>query len=376
MAIGTAALIIILSVYNGFDTLVKSMMSNVEPDLMITPVKGKVWVPEGDVYDWIYEQPEVLNMCCVLQDEVFINYDGKQGLAVAKGVDWIYEEETPVREHIIDGDFKLENGGVPMAVIGDVMAYGMGISPRFLSPIEIYYPSRTGRISLSDPASSVRTVKVFPSGIFSINDDVDKDLMIVGIETMRGLLDYENEVSAIEIRTVKGTKTKQLRKLQKEIAARLGPGFKVKDRFQQNESLYKMMRYEKVATYMILIFAIIIIAFNIFGSLSMLIIEKQDDIRTLRCLGATERLIDRIFILEGWMISLAGLAGGLVIGTGFSLIQQTFGIIKMPGHFIAQAYPVILSMNDILLTIAGVASIGYVTALLPVKLYHRKTRSY
>ena len=145
----------------------------------------------------------------------------------------------------------------------------------------------------------------------------------------------------------------------------LGPEYVVKDRYQQNESLYKMMKYEKAAIFMILIFVIIIIAFNIFGSLSMLIIEKKHDIQTLRSLGAKDSLIKRIFILEGWMISLSGLAAGLVLGIGFSLLQQQFGFIKMPGHFVVQAYPVILSWPDVLLTAAGVAVIGYLIALIP-----------
>ena len=372
MAVGTAALIIILSVYNGFDSLIRSMMSNVEPDLMIAPAKGKVFIPEGEVYDWIYDQPEVLNMCCILQDNAFINYDGKQEIALIKGVDWIYEEETPIHEHISDGEFRLSKGDVKMAVVGDVLAYKMGISPRFLSPIEIYYPTRTGRVSIANPISSLKSVKVFPSGLFSINDDIDKELIITGIETMRSLLDYEEEVSAIEIRVTEGTSEKSVKALQQAIQERLGDDFKVMNRLQQNEALYKMMRYEKVITYMILIFAIIIIAFNIFGSLSMLIIEKRDDIRTLRCLGATDSLIKRIFILEGWLISLTGMSGGTIVGIAIALIQQHLGLIKMPGHFVVQAYPVILSVSDIFITIAGVSCIGYVVALLPVKFRHWK----
>lgn len=372
MAIGTAALIIVLSVYNGFDSLIRSMLGNVEPDLLITPAKGKVFIPEGETYDWIYEQPEVFNMCCILQESVFISYEGRQGLAIAKGVDWIYEEETPVREHMTDGEFRLSKGDIPMAVVGNVLAYDMGINHRFLSPVEIFYPSRTGRISLSDPTGSVNSVKVFPSGTFSINADIDKELIITKIETMRQLLGYEEEVSAVEIRMVPGTGEKRVEEIREAISGKLGPDFKVRNRFQQNEALYKMMRYEKVATYMVLIFAIIIIAFNIFGSLSMLIIEKRNDIKTLQHLGAQESLIKRIFILEGWLISLAGLAGGLVIGVTFTLLQQQFGIIKMPGHFVVQAYPVILSASDIIITVAAVALIGYLIALLPVSLRFRE----
>ena len=372
MAVGTAALIIILSVYNGFDSLLRSMMSTVEPDLLITPSSGKVFVPEGDVYDWIYDQPEVLSMCCILEDNVFINYDGSQGLAKAKGVDWIYAEESPLADHIINGEFRLYKGDVPQSVVGGTLAYEMGINPRFLSPIEMYYPSRTKRISIADPRSALESVKVFPSGVFTINEEIDSELMIVPIEVMRELLKYDDEVSAVEIRVAQGTERSVLKDLQKEISRRLGDGFEVKDRYRQNEVLYKMMTYEKLATYLILIFVIIIIAFNIFGSLTMLIIEKEDDIRTLRSMGATRKLISRIFVLEGWMISLAGLAAGTAIGTALSLVQQQFGIIKMPGLYVVQAYPILLSWADIAITAAGVAIIGYLIAVLPVMTRSRK----
>ena len=375
MAIGTAALIIILSVYNGFDSLIRSMMSNVEPDLLITPATGKTFVPDDSTFDWIYDQPSVRNMCCVLEEQVFISYEGKQSLARAKGVDWVYEEESPLKDHMSDGEFKLHRGDVPLAAVGAGLAYELGISPRFLAPVEIYFPTRTGRISLANPAASIESVRVYPSGLFSVNNDVDAELLIVPIEEMQELLEYEDEVSAVELRLMDESTKEELKRLQKEIGTRLGPEFKVKDRFQQNESLYKMMKYEKAAIFMILIFVIIIISFNIFGSLSMLIIEKKDDIRTLRSMGAQEGLIKRIFILEGWLISLTGLAGGLVLGVGFAAIQQAFGIIKMPGHFVVQAYPIILSWSDILMTIVGVATIGYLIALLPVALHSRKSRA-
>ena len=374
MAIGTAALIIILSVYNGFDSLIRSMMSNVEPDLLITPATGKVFIPEGETYDWIYEQPSVKSMCCVLQEQVFINYDGKQGIAKAKGVDWVYEDETSLRDHITDGEFKLHKGDIALAVVGAGLAYDMQINPRFLSPIEIYFPSRTRKISLANPASSIEGIRVWPSGLFSVNTDVDKELMILPNNKMQELLEYENEVSGVEIRLIETADSKELKRLQKEISEKLGPEFRVKDRFQQNESLYKMMKYEKAAIFMILIFVIIIIAFNIFGSLSMLIIEKRHDIETLKSLGATERLIKKIFILEGWMISLSGMIAGLIIGISFSLLQQWLGFIKMPGHFVVQAYPVILSWSDVALTAAGVATIGYLIALIPANTLSRRSR--
>lgn len=372
MAIGTAALIIILSVYNGFDSLVKSMMGTVEPDLLVTPSSGKVFIPEGETYDWLYAQESVESICTVLQETVFLNYDGKQSVAVAKGVDAIYEEESPLRNFLRDGEFVLHRGDVPLACVGASLAYSLGISPRFVAPIEIYFPSRTASISLSNPAASVSMETVYPSSVFAVNNDVDAGYLIVPIEVMRELLEYGDEVSAVEIRLKEGTSLRETERIRRTASQMLGDSFKVSNRFQQNESLYKMMKYEKVSIYLILIFVIIIIAFNVFGSLMMLIIEKEDDIRTLRSLGATDSLIRRIFVLEGWMISLLGLVAGLAVGICFVLLQSHFGFIEMPGNFIVSAYPVILSWSDVALTAAAVALIGYLIAFIPVSRRFRR----
>ena len=364
MAIGTAALIIILSIYNGFDSLVKSMMSSIEPDLIIEPAKGKTFIPEGPVFDWLYDNPDVLNMSSVLEENVFLSYEGRQSVALVKGVDAVYEEESPLSQCVRSGNWALHRGSIPLASVGTGLAYEMHINPRFLAPIEIYFPSRTRKISLSNPASSIESIDVWPGSTFSVNSDIDKNCMIIPIEKMRELLAYENEVSAIEIRLADAT-PKKVEKVKAAVAEMVSDNLVVKNRFEQNESLYKMLKSEKMTIYLILFFIIIIIAFNIFGSLSMLIIEKQGDIATLRYMGADDRLIRKIFIYEGWMISLIGMAAGLVIGITIALIQQHFGIIKMPGNFIVEAYPVILSIKDILLTTAGISIIGYLIALFP-----------
>lgn len=367
MAIGTAALIIILSIYNGFDELVKSTLSNVEPDILITPAKGKVFIPNGETFDRIRQNPLIDEYDLILQENVFVDYDGHQGIAKAKGVDSAFEAESPLAEHITNGEFSLHKGQLPQMVVGAGLAYKMGMNPAFLASAELYFPIRDRNFSLANPAASIETVRMRPSGIFSVNQQIDDDLMIVPIEEMRKLLGYEEEVSGVEIRLAEGSTAKDIRSAIKHIQKELGPEFKVLDRFRQNTSLYKMMRYEKAAIYVILIFVIIIIALNIFGSITMLIIEKKDDIETYRSLGATDKLLRRTFTLEGWLISLLGLAAGLVVGIGFSLAQQHFGFIKMPGSFLVNAYPVILQWQDVLATIAGVALIGYIIALLPVR---------
>ncbi|MBO8448202.1 MAG: ABC transporter permease [Bacteroidetes bacterium] len=374
MAIGTAALIIILSIYNGFDSLVKEMLGDFDPDILITPAEGKVFVPEGEVYDWLYGHEDVKNISCTLTENIFISYEGRQSMVTAKGVDWVYEEESPVRNHIRSGEFALHRGDVPLCVAGSSLAYRLGINPRFLSPVEMYFPSRTRSLSVSSPMSSVESVNVWPSGIFAINSDIDDKYIIVPIETMKELLEYGDEVSGVEIRLKDGCGSKEVASLAKELSQRLGDGFMVNDRFGQNKSLYKMMRYEKLSIFAILIFIVIIIAFNIFGSLTMLIIEKRGDIQTLKSMGAGDALIRKIFILEGWMISLLGLAAGLVLGIGFSLLQQRFGFIKMPGNFIVEAYPVILSAKDVAVTAVSVAAVGLFIACLPVLGHYGKVR--
>lgn len=369
MAIGTAALTIILSIYNGFDSLVRDMMGNLEPDILITPSKGKVFVPEGECYDWIYAQESVASMCMVLQEQVFISYDGHQGVAIAKGMDAIAQEESPIRENIRDGKFEFRHGDIPEGVVGVGLAYKMGINPRFLAPIQLYYPSRTRKLSPSSPSSSIEYINIWPSGLFSINSEIDNSYILLDIDKMRELLEYSGEeVSAVEIRMKEGCETRELKRVMDGISERLGEDFTVSDRFRQNESLYKMMKYEKASIYLILIFVILIIGLNIHASLSMLIIEKREDISTLRAMGAGEKLIRRVFVLEGWFISLLGLAIGILMGLAFCLLQQRFGLISMPGNFVIQAYPVVLKGSDLLITALSVAILGYLIAAFTERL--------
>jgi len=357
-----------MSVYNGFDSIVDSMMGNIEPDLLITPSTGKVFIPEGGVYDQLRADDSVASMCTVLEETVFINYDGNQGIARAKGVDDVYEAESPIRDHIRLGEFSLHRGQLPQAVVGAGLASKMEINPRFLTGLDLYFPTRTGKISLTNPEDALDHIRVFPSATFSLNSEIDNSYILLPIEKMWELLEYENgEVSGVEIRLAEGAGRSELERIRKYVVEALGDGFKVSDRYMQNESLYKMMKYEKASIWLILIFVIIIIALNIFGSLSMLIIEKQGDISTLRSLGAGEKLVRKIFVLEGWLISFLGMIAGLVLGIGFVLLQSATGMIKMPGNFVVDAYPVILKTGDLLLSITAISAIGYLIALIPAR---------
>ena len=371
MAIGTAALIIILSVYNGFDSLIKDNISDLSPDILVKPASGKVFLPEGEAFDWLGTQEAVSDVSPVLQESVFISYEGRQDVATAKGVGEHFAEKTRIAEHVRSGEFRLYHGEIPLCAVGAGLAYKMGISPHFVAALEIYYPDREKNLSLTNPAASLRSIKARPSCLVSFNADDDNRLLLLPLDEMRSLLKYDKEVSALDVRLDAGLSPRAQRRFIRQMQEQFGPGYKIQDRYRQNESLYKMMRYEKAAIFLILIFIIIIIAFNIFGSLSMLIIEKQDDIATLESIGAPSAMIRRIFVLEGWLISLLGLAVGLVFGLGLAWLQQRFGLIKMPGEFTIQSYPVIIQWTDILLTVIGVSLIGYLIALLPVASYYK-----
>ena len=364
MAIGTAALVLILSVYNGFDALIQQNVSDLSPDLMIVSPWGTAkFQPDSLLSDEISRDSRVKSVLYILEDNVLLTYGDGQCIAKARGVDEGYEQTSRIGEHITEGTFQMHKGDVPQAVLGSTIAYNMGIHPRFTDPIRLYYPDRDGTFSPSNPAASARSERVFPAGIMSISSDTDASLVLIPLHTMRSLLSSQGEeVSGVEIK-LKDASARSVRRFKKEYSDRCT----MLDRYEQQPTLFKMMRYEKAAVFLILLFVVIIVALNIYGSLSMLIIEKEEDIATLRALGADDKLVRRVFVLEGWLISLLGLAAGLVAGVALALLQQKLGIVKMPGNFLVEAYPVVLKAADILLTTAAVALIGLVISLVAAR---------
>jgi len=362
MAVGTAALVIILSVFNGFDSLVSNSLSTVDPDIKISPASGKAFTPDSTAFAKLYDDDRIKSISSIIEEQVFISYMDKQTLCLMRGVDSVYEEESLLKNYVVDGNFALHRGTIVQGVFGAVLAANLGINHRFLQPVEVYYPSRTSKFSIQQPLSSLNKEKVMPAGLISVNGDIDGKIAIVPIEVMRKILEYDDEVSALELRLADGANTAEVIKDIEEI---MGPEILVKDRIRQNDALFKMMRYEKLAIYVILIFVVIIIAFSVLSSLTMLIIEKEYDVETLRSLGAEDKLISKIFRLEGWLITLLGMVIGLVAGIALVLLQQHFGFIKMPGNFMVTAYPVILKASDFLFIILGVALVGYLVASIP-----------
>lgn len=365
MAVGTAALIIILSVYNGFDRIVAESFSDVNPDILVRPATGKFFVPNEAAFEETLKDSRVLNVCSVLEDHVLVSYDGRQAVARVKGVDQVFEEESPIQNSVIEGEWELRREELKKASVGTALAWQLGLSPHFRPHIEFYYPDREGNIDMANPLSSVESISMRPSSVFSINQEVDKELIIIPIESMRTLLGFEEEISGVEIRMVEGAGKKDVRQVASSLKKSLGEGFDVLDQYEQNPSIYRMMRFEKLAIFLILAFITIIIAFNVYSSLSMLVIEKKDDIGTLRSLGASDGLIHRIFVFEGWLITLLGMALGLTVGIILVALQMKTGFVKMPGNYVIQAYPAVLKFADILISALSVALIGYITALIP-----------
>lgn len=362
IAIGTTALVVVMSVYNGFQDLVKGLYSSYEADLVISPSEGKFFSSSSEIFAKIKNDKSILSISEVIEENVFATYDKSQGIATIKGVDSVYESNPNHAKMLVEGDFELHHGDIAQAVVGRGLAREMGIMTRFLDPLMIYFPIRGKDVSISNPMSSLRRQSLFPVGIVSVEQSFDKKYIFIPIETARELLDFKDEVSSLEIQLKEGNDPNQI---QKQFQALLGDGFKVKNRYQQNETVYKMMTYEKIAIYMILLFIIIVVSCNVFGSLTMLIIEKKNDIHTLKSIGATDRLVQKIFTIEGWLITLSGLVVGIIVGIALCLIQRHFGVIKMPGNFIVTDYPVLINGWDIVLTFFGVALIGFIITALP-----------
>lgn len=365
IAIGCAALVIILSIYNGFDSIVRDLNDSHTADVLVTPATGKVFNPDAR-FDFLKDDPRVRAACGVLEESVFVQYGDRNKVVVAKGVDSLYEQVTGLREHLTEGEFSLGFGDLDQVVLGRTIALELGARPAFLQPLVAWFPSRTAQVDLLSPLSSLRQVKLHPAGIVSLEQNFDQKYMFLPLDALQELLEYDGEVSGVEIYlTEAGLDRHGLasRELLTQLRATLGDGFTVRDRQQQNTTLYKLLKYEKIAIYLILLFVMLIISFNIYGSLSMLIIEKRDDIATFRSMGADDSLIGQIFVREGWLISLLGIAVGIVLGLLVCWAQQRFGLVKMPGNFVVDAYPVVVRVADILIVVAGVALIGWLISL-------------
>lgn len=370
VAVGTMALITILSVFNGLEDMVKSIFSTSDPEIKISPVTGKVFAPDSLSLAKLASLKGVDVFAETLEENALLGYDEQQFIATVKGVSPNYTEVTNLDTAMWDGDFILKGEtGRPYAVAGLGVANHLGMRLNFVSPLAIYIPDRTAPLSLNPENAFIRKY-IYISGIFAVEQEFDSKYVYIPIDYMRQLLDYTTEVSAIEVKLKTGA---DQRETQKEIAQVMGPNLKVQNRYEQQEIFFRVMKAERLAIFVILTFILIIASFNIIGSLTMLIIEKERDISILRSFGANNSLIKKIFIYEGWMISFIGICIGLVTGFILCAAQQHLGLIKLSGQsLLIDAYPIRMKVQDFLVVGATVMAIGYVAAWYPVHYLSRK----
>lgn len=366
VTVGTMALVIVLSVFNGFDNLVKSLFNSFDPDLKISLVEGKTFVPVSQQLQLLSRTAGVAAFTKVVEENALIRYGDKQLPATIKGVDGNYLKVSGLDSMIIEGEFTLTDKGIDYAVIGQGISYYLSVGLGFITPLTVYMPKKTEGYVI-DPANAFNTYNIYPKGIFSIEQEYDEKYFIVPYRFAAKLLNDSLSVSAIEVKLKKGINQEEV---QAQIQQIFGKAFTVKNRYQQQEIFYRIMNYEKWAIFFILSFILMVASFNIIGSLSMLIIEKKKDILTFQSLGADKTLIRRIFLHEGLMISLFGAFVGTILGIVICWVQLRFGIIRLSGSgsFIIDAYPVAIKFTDIVFSFLTVIAIGFFAAWYPVKL--------
>lgn len=364
VCVGTFALVVVLSVFNGFDGLIKSYFSMLDPDLKITPREGKFFDPAA-VDSLLATIPGVAQYARVIEGNALLTYEDRQFIATMKGVSSNFSKISGIDSLIIDGKFLLFSQDNKFAVPGQGVATYLGIGLNFTSPIHVYVPKKGLKASLN-PEKALNYDLIYPSGIFSLLEEVDASTIFVPLAFAANLFEAENRVSALEIKLAEGYDVKNVRK---EIAEKTGHDFWVKNKYQQHDSLYKTMKTEKWATYLILAFILVIASFNILGSLSMLIIDKKEDISVFRSMGASESQIRKVFLYVGWMISLAGTIAGILLGVAVCWIQIRYGLISLPGQgsFVISAYPVDVRLMDLVLVFAVVLLIGFMASWYPVR---------
>lgn len=375
VALVTMALVCTLSVFNGFQDLVATFFTAFDPQLKITAVSGKVFDGEDARVLKLAEMPEIELITRTLEDNAMVKYQDRQAMVVVKGVEDNFEQQSAI-------DSILYGRGNPVLhdEVADYVIPGMGLvsvlgsGVRFLDPLVVYVPKRGSKVNLSNPSASFVSGKLFSSGlVFAVSQEkYDMSYMLTSLNFARRLFQYDNEVSSIEVKLKDGYSVAQAKQ---KITALLGDEFWVQDRYQQQADTFRIMEIEKLISYFFLTFILMIACFNVIGSLSMLIIDKKQDALTLRNLGANDRLIIRIFLLEGRMISFIGAIAGILVGLLLCFVQQQFGIISLgssAGSFVIDAYPVSIHLTDIILIFLTVLLVGFLSVWYPVHYFSKR----
>ena len=371
IAVGTMALVVVLSVFNGLESLIVERFNSFDADLKVVPIRGKTFIPDSVKLKSLSEIQGVKLYSETIEENALIKYEDSYHPFSIKGVSPSFASMTGVDTMMVNGRFMLNYQGSPVAVIGMEVSSYLSVSLNFVAPLKMYVPNRTSGFT-DDPEKAFRIKSIYPVGIYNIDPEINQNV-IVPISFARELMDYQNEVSAIEIKFKSGVNEKAL---EKSIQKLFGDKFDVKNRYEQHELIYKIMESEKVIVFLILAFILLVASFNIIGSLTMLIIEKKGDINTFRSMGMTINEIRSLFLLEGWLISIIGAFVGLFAGFIICMIQLKFGLVPMqgsaPDSFIVSAYPVEMRALDFVITFVTVLVIGYLASRFPVRYITRR----
>lgn len=370
VALATLALVCTLSVFNGFQDMVASFFTAFDPELKISIREGKVFDGEDSRIRAVRDLPEVEIFTRTLEENAMVQYKDRQTMAVIKGVEDNFNQLTAIDSILYGaGTFLLHDSIVDYGVMGVELVSTLGTGIQFVDPLQVYAPRRSAKVNLANPSSSFNMEYLYSPGVvFVVNQQkYDGQYILTSLDFARRMLDYTTEVSAIELKLKPGANVSSV---QAKIESLLGDGFVVHNRYQQQADVFRIMEIEKLISYLFLTFILAIACFNVIGSLSMLILDKKDDVLTLRNLGANDRLISRIFLFEGRLISLCGALIGIVLGLGLCLVQQQFGIISLGGgggSFVVDAYPVSVHAWDVAIIFATVLSVGFLSVWYPVR---------
>ncbi len=369
VALATLALVCTLSVFNGFQDLVASFFTAFDPELKITAVHGKVFDGQDPRVLALKQMPEVAVYSESLEDNAMVQYQGRQAMAVIKGVEDNFDRLTPIDSILFGrGSLTLHDEVADYAIPGIQLLSALGSGIRFLDPLEIYAPKRGAKVNVANPSTAFVSGNLFSSGlVFAVNQEkYDASYILTSLAFARRLFQYDTEVSSVNLRLKPDA---DIDAVKRKLQDRLGEEFRVQDRYEQQADTYRIMRVEKLISYLFLTFILVIACFNVIGSLSMLIIDKREDVVTLRNLGADDNQIVRIFLFEGRMISFFGAFIGVVSGLLLCWLQQTFGLIRLgsSGSFVVDAYPVSVEAMDVIIVFVTVLLVGFLSVWYPVR---------
>ena len=375
VAVATMALVVTLSVFNGFHDLVASFFTQMDPQLKITPVKGKTASADDPILTKIRHLPEVEVATECMEEQALAVYGDRLQMVIVKGVDDNFNQLTHIQEILEgDGDFELHAADLSYGIPGLGVAYQLGLGYTYEHPLRIYAPRREGQLNMANPTEGFVVDDLYSPGVvFCMKQGkYDKNYILTSIAFTRHLFDLDGRLSSLEIRLKPGSDFERVKSQMEEIAA---GKFYVQDRYEQQDDTFRIMKVEKLIAYVFLTFILMIACFNIIGSLSMLIIDKKEDVVTLRNLGATDHQITRIFLFEGRMISAIGAILGVLIGLLLCWLQQQYGIVRLgssEGSFVVDAYPVSVHPWDIVLIIITVIAVGFLSVWYPVRYFSRR----